>query len=552
MNEPNSQSHRGYVLATWALILGVLLLRIIYQWQLNPYELAGDEAHYWDWSRHPALSYYSKGPGVAMSILASCKVFGQTEFGVRLPAALYGALLMWAMARLSVRLAGGDRRAGFFGATLGVICPPLAAVSGFMTIDTPFLAFWTLSVWAGWSAFEANHRGKAALGSWVALALAMGIGFLFKYTIILLAPAFIIFMILRGRWLGGFRRWPIGLVLCLVVFLAAVSPVLIWNQHNDWPTIKHTLGQVAAAGGDVKRDSPKPYDPMWTLEYVGGQIGIVGPPLLLLIGVASALRFRRREEHPAQWTATVYLLAIGVFVLIFFGAVTYRTDVEANWPMPAFVPLLVIAAGVLPDEIARYKKKLADWLALPQNQRAKEGFFRAKPETKMQVFWHWSLAWGICAAIGIAFAPLVRHVPGVPPRIFKRIIGHEARAAQVYRVLQQIENETGHTPLIIDEHYMRSSLLAFYMPGQPKVYCAASLLGSRRNAFDYFDDTNLFDPGLIGRDAVMVDGYAVNFQRIFTFDRWNLQHEENDIFVGYQFAGVIGHDDKPVIDEPAP
>ena len=32
------------------------------------YELSSDECYYYLWSQHPALSYYSKGPGVAMAI----------------------------------------------------------------------------------------------------------------------------------------------------------------------------------------------------------------------------------------------------------------------------------------------------------------------------------------------------------------------------------------------------------------------------------------------------------------------------------------------------
>src|SRR3712207_7675962 len=51
-----------------------------------PIDLSGDEAHYWDWSRQLDLSYYSKGPLVAYVIRASCAVFGDTMWAVRLPA----------------------------------------------------------------------------------------------------------------------------------------------------------------------------------------------------------------------------------------------------------------------------------------------------------------------------------------------------------------------------------------------------------------------------------------------------------------------------------
>src|ERR1700733_12582303 len=42
-----------------------------------PIDLSGDEAQYWDWSRHLDLSYYSKGPLIAYLIRASCSLFGE-------------------------------------------------------------------------------------------------------------------------------------------------------------------------------------------------------------------------------------------------------------------------------------------------------------------------------------------------------------------------------------------------------------------------------------------------------------------------------------------
>src|SRR5215204_5470961 len=53
-----------------------------------PIDLSGDEAQYWDWSRQLDLSYYSKGPLVAYIIRASCAIFGETMWAIRLPALL--------------------------------------------------------------------------------------------------------------------------------------------------------------------------------------------------------------------------------------------------------------------------------------------------------------------------------------------------------------------------------------------------------------------------------------------------------------------------------
>src|SRR3954462_5818834 len=67
-----------------------------------PLDLAPDEAHYWDWSRHLDWSYYSKGPLVAYLIRAGCELAGAWSqrltanemLAVRLPAVLCGSLLL--------------------------------------------------------------------------------------------------------------------------------------------------------------------------------------------------------------------------------------------------------------------------------------------------------------------------------------------------------------------------------------------------------------------------------------------------------------------------
>ena len=64
------------------LILGTAALRIAYLARDCPLDLAPDEAHYWDWSRHLDWSYYSKGPLVALLIRASCELFGTSMLAV--------------------------------------------------------------------------------------------------------------------------------------------------------------------------------------------------------------------------------------------------------------------------------------------------------------------------------------------------------------------------------------------------------------------------------------------------------------------------------------
>src|SRR6516162_9317799 len=76
------------------LILGAAAAHVAYLAHHCPLDLAPDEAHYWDWSRHLDWSYYSKGPLVAYLIRSSCELAGPWSLhqtgslmlAVRLPA----------------------------------------------------------------------------------------------------------------------------------------------------------------------------------------------------------------------------------------------------------------------------------------------------------------------------------------------------------------------------------------------------------------------------------------------------------------------------------
>src|SRR3954453_14218965 len=89
-------------LAAAALIVAATVWHIAFLVTSCPLELAADEAHYWDWSRHLDWSYYSKGPLVAWVIRASrffladlsTRLVGSEMLAVRLPAVAFSAGLL--------------------------------------------------------------------------------------------------------------------------------------------------------------------------------------------------------------------------------------------------------------------------------------------------------------------------------------------------------------------------------------------------------------------------------------------------------------------------
>ena len=62
-------------------LLGVVLLTFFRLWYVRCVDLVPDEAYFWVWSKHFALSYRDKGPLVAWTIAVGTHLFGDTVFG---------------------------------------------------------------------------------------------------------------------------------------------------------------------------------------------------------------------------------------------------------------------------------------------------------------------------------------------------------------------------------------------------------------------------------------------------------------------------------------
>src|SRR6201996_7677377 len=174
-----------YVYRTSAALVIVLVAvsRLVYLARSCPLDLAPDEAHYWDWSRHLDWCYYSKGPLVALLIRVSIELFGPLSvaltggemLAVRLPAVVCGSLLVGSLYVLTVQTTRSDRAALLFALT-ALFSPIIAAGSTLMTIDAPFMALWG---WALVTGYEAVFRDRG--WAWPATGLLLGLGILAKH-----------------------------------------------------------------------------------------------------------------------------------------------------------------------------------------------------------------------------------------------------------------------------------------------------------------------------------------------------------------------------------
>ena len=468
------------------LILGVLAARVLYLFLLSPWELMGDEAYYWEWSRHLALGYYEKGPGTAWMIWPSTTLFGATEGAVRLPVAIFSALSAWAVARLAVRVSG-DERAGLLAAIAFVLIPAYQANAQICSQDGPMILAWALLAIIGLRLFRRWEAGRSTWGDWVLVGAVTGIAFLFKQTAVLFLPSFPVYALLRRKQLRW--RWTVAVevLASAAAFFVAVSPMVYWNVGHHWPTVQHTLGHLGA-GGDQKETIGTEWSPTWFLSLLGAQLGAFGPAIGLM-GWA-AWRVGKKPKPAELWLLCAALPGVGFFVLL-----SLFKPVLANWPMPSFAPLVALVGIAAVGPLDRWRDL--------RNLGAQN---KVKPKrTDFAGAWNAMVVYGVVGWGLISFAPALGRIPVlgriVPRAVVRKTTGERARAAMLGAQLDAL----GGRAFVIGSHYMQAALDGFYLPNQPTVYDADVLLGKHPTSYEYWRPTDLADPALIGR-RVLLDG----------------------------------------------
>lgn len=273
--------------------------------------LASDEAYYWVWSHHPALSYFDH-PGLVSWLFWLGHPLESLGNAVRLPGVLLGhlTLLIWTDL-LSPFLDQKKKNAWFL---FLAVSPFLGLGSLILTPDIPFLFFWSLSLWL---LLRAIARGRAF--DYAAVGTALGLGFCSKYLIVLFIPAAILWLAVSGEWRKvSWAKLPLAILAGLVF----CSPVFIWNAQHQWASFAFQLNH------GLQSSRPNPF---WPLEYAGSQIGILFP---------IALWFAVRKKSPP---GTSFLHVFGWFPLAFFFYTSFRARVEGNWPTTGHPEILALA-----------------------------------------------------------------------------------------------------------------------------------------------------------------------------------------------------------------
>jgi 4-amino-4-deoxy-L-arabinose transferase-like glycosyltransferase/membrane-associated phospholipid phosphatase len=404
----------------YLLTAALLLIRLAYL-AAGKIELSEDEAYQWLWSKHLALSYYSKPPLIACMQFLGTHLWGDNEFGVRFFSPVLAAIMSLLVLRLMAREAGA--RTAFILLVIMGATPLLSLGSIVMTVDPLSVLFWTAALLVGWRA--ASPTGTTR--QWMWAGLWMGLGFLSKYTNLFQFVCWAVFFLLWPPARRHLRR-P-GPWLAVLIVVVCSLPVLIWNSQHHWITVAHV-----ASDGQLGQKTSRNY----TLEFLLSEAGVLNPVFFAGALWAAIAFWRGGRRDPWQ----LYLFSMGAPLFILYLALSFHARIELNWIAPAVVPMFCLMSVY--------------WAA------------RWKPcGAVLKPLLSFGIGAGIFAVVMAHDTQLLNKIlhRRLPARLdlLHRVHGWKETARIVGQARSQVEAQ-GKPVFIICEHYGMTSQISFYLP----------------------------------------------------------------------------------------
>ncbi|KTD61594.1 glycosyltransferase family 39 protein [Legionella spiritensis] len=394
----------------WFICFILLISLLLHLFFLSEKNLLPEEAYYWNYANHLDIGYLDHPPMVAFLIKLSTTLFGINELSVRIT-----TLVCWFFTALfsfkwSDRIAG---QSGLYALLVVAILPFFFLQSLIITPDAPLILCWSAALYYLYGALVMEDTR-----SWYAAGIWIGLGLLSKYTIVLLGPVTLLYMVITPSarfWF--FRREP---YLCALIAGLLFTPVIYWNATHEWMSFVFQFNRRIE---DINHFS--------FLSFIGLLALFLLPPGVVHLWQLLKSNLPDTKRHHEN---TLQFLRIYTFSpLLFFAFFSIRHEIKFNWIGPVILALIPWMALL----IARHSKIRAIW------------FYGS---TGML------LIYAILISMITIGSPTM-----VYQQLFRKFIAWDDLTQQLHAIAKQVESKAEARPVFVPlERYHISSELSFY------------------------------------------------------------------------------------------
>jgi dolichol-phosphate mannosyltransferase len=424
--------------------LGIIFLFIRFL-HLGTIELIPEEAYYWNYGVNLDFGYIDHPPFVGLLTEIGTYFFGTNEFGVRSIAFIFSLLTIISICFYHFTFIGKQSLSTTF--TILLFAPYIIGSGLIVSPDTGLVLFWSLSLVFLYQALINNKNNY-----WFLVGITVGLGFLSKYTVVLIAIPTLVFCLLDKESRKFFKvpHFYYSALIALLFF----TPVLYWNYIHDW--ISFTF-QSSRRVTEMKSE--------FGLFGLFSDMAILFLPAIL-ISVLFVIfeKFKEKDFSSKTLFALVYFLA----PLCLFFFYSFNHDTKLNWTGCFFISILPLAAIYLENTQKKWLKNLYFYFPI---------FF--------------------VGIISIAFHYLSYGFDGIPyGQKLHRILGTKSLATEIVQIANKQSVIDSKNPVIagMDKHFISSSV-SFYAQ-------SLNITNAKWGGFDFASRN------IIGENALMWDFWS--------------------------------------------
>lgn len=284
------------------------------------FNLYGDEAQYWLWSKQIDFGYYSKPPLLAWFLGLYTKMFGDSFEILKLFPIIVYFFISFSVYILCLSLSL-TKRSSLLCSTSFLVIPAASLSSFIISTDLLLLLFWIVSLVLLLKTIKTKSTTSFAL-----LGFFLGLAFLAKYAAVYFLICLLLLLTTNNKTFVSFKENIVGCMFFLITFFLVLMPNIFWNINNDWLTLTHTSDNANLKNLNLNFVEP--------LKFVGSQAFMLGP-FMVIFFVFFLKHFRLDFEN-----YFLLIFSLPVFFIVLMESFLVRAN--ANWAAPALISLFIL------------------------------------------------------------------------------------------------------------------------------------------------------------------------------------------------------------------